>query len=129
MDALAVIEGRLHGGEATEAVGDNVDAARRAGELAAQPRRPRRQVGVVPVVLHDANAIGELALEPSLPVVRPAAVQSGDDEGRIHAILVCLSVELGCADFLRYRPPDPSAGGRRTPLAGSVQPAAGSGSP
>ena len=40
VDALAVIEGGLHGGEAAEAVRHDVDAARRAAQLAAQLRRP-----------------------------------------------------------------------------------------
>ena len=66
-------------------------------DVTANPRRPDRKVGFIPITLNDPDGSRNLLLEPGLPMARAARAEAWNNEGSGHGV----SHEFGLQSALR----------------------------
>lgn len=71
-------------GEAAKAVGDDPDGFANALDFTTDAGGPLGPAGALPIVLFDPVGVGELLLEPGLPMRGPAVAQAGNDQDFCH---------------------------------------------
>ena len=81
----------------SKAMGDDDVAAGIAMDVTANPRRPDRKVGFIPITLNDPDGSRNLLLEPGLPMARAARAEAWNNEGSGHGV----SHEFGLQSALR----------------------------